>query len=309
MAIISPMTDYLLLYGVVDNGTTLTWTGYGTSSGDLPINDVNEDGNLDIDEDFAGGTDILYTGYTINVGSETYGVFARPGSYFVPYNSAFTDIHLTFPNSGSTSTIVDNAVLANYCFFTGTLISTPDGERAIETLQIDDLVNTADGRAVRVKWVGRQTVRNFAGAPPRLEPVRISAGALGHGLPHSDLTISADHGMVLDGMVINAAALANGSTIRFVPLSDLAETFTWWHVETAAHAIILANGAPSETFIDAAGRAAFDNHAEYLALYGTHRILREMPLTRITAARLLPDVLRTRLGVRDCMAVPETICA
>lgn len=46
-----------------------------------------------------------------------------------------------------------------------------------------------------------------------MAPVGIFAGALGDGLPHSDLTVMADHGMMADDLVINASALAKGSSI------------------------------------------------------------------------------------------------
>lgn len=70
--------------------------------------------------------------------------------------------------------------------------------------------------------------------------------------------------------------------------------------------MILANGAPTETFLDAAGRAAFDNHAEYLNLYGTERIIPEMRAPRIASRRLLPDAIRARLGIVDA---PPTFAA
>jgi hypothetical protein len=44
------------------------------------------------------------------------------------------------------------------CFLAGTLIATPTGEVPVECLNIGDLVLTADGRAVPVKWIGRQTI-------------------------------------------------------------------------------------------------------------------------------------------------------
>ncbi|TDG04992.1 hypothetical protein E2C05_31985, partial [Paracraurococcus ruber] len=50
---------------------------------------------------------------------------------------------------------VDGTVI---CFYPGTRIRTPDGEAAVETLAIGDLVLTADGQARPVRWVGRQTV-------------------------------------------------------------------------------------------------------------------------------------------------------
>ena len=103
--------------------------------------------------------------------------------------------------------------------------------------------------------------------------------------------------MIVDGLVINASTLVNGTTIDWVPLAELPDSFTVYHVETENHDVILANGAPVETFIDYVGRRAFDNHAEYLDLYGSERIIPEMAQPRISTARLLPDALKARLGI------------
>ncbi|MEM9764783.1 MAG: Hint domain-containing protein, partial [Pseudomonadota bacterium] len=98
-----------------------------------------------------------------------------------------------------------------------------------------------------------------------------------------------------DGMVINASALVNGDTIDFVPMAELADSFTVYHVETESHDVILANGAPAETFIDVASRRAFDNYQEYLDLYGHERIIQAQPLPRISSARLVPQAIKARL--------------
>ena len=52
-----------------------------------------------------------------------------------------------------------------------------------------------------------------------------------------------------------------------------------------------------DAFVDAVGRAAFDNYREYVALYGADRPIAEMPQPRITMARHLPQALRARLGM------------
>jgi hypothetical protein len=145
--------------------------------------------------------------------------------------------------------------------------------------------------------MGRQTLCKRRGVPERMEPVRIRAGAISQGVPHSDLTVTADHGMIIDGLVINAGALVNDTTIDFVPHTRLPEQFIVYHVETEAHDVILANGAPAETFIDYAGRRAFDNFQEYVDLYGCERIIPEMDRMRISAQRLVPDAIRARLGI------------
>jgi len=180
------------------------------------------------------------------------------------------------------------------CFLAGSRIATPRGETVVEALEIGDLVLTASGRAVPVAWVGRQTVSRLRHGA-HMQPVRIRAGALGGGLPESDLEVIADHGMVIDGYVINASALVNGDTIAFVPMEELSESFKVYHVETEDHDVIFANGAPAETFIDYLGRRAFDTYGEYLKLYGYERVIPEQPLPRISSARLVPKAITDRL--------------
>ncbi|HEV7455359.1 MAG TPA: Hint domain-containing protein, partial [Roseococcus sp.] len=154
------------------------------------------------------------------------------------------------------------------CFLAGTRIATPDGERLVEDLAIGDLVLTADGWAVPVTWMGRQRVFNHRfGLHEGRAPVCIGAGALGEGLPHTDLFVSANHGMIWEGLVVNAGAMVNGTTIRFVPRDALPAEFTYFHIETEGHEVVLANGAPAETFVDYVTRRHFDNYQEYLDLY------------------------------------------
>ncbi|MCR9272669.1 MULTISPECIES: Hint domain-containing protein [Mameliella] len=179
------------------------------------------------------------------------------------------------------SAFADAGAYEVQCFAGGTRIAVPGGTLPVAELRTGDIVDTADGIPVPVLWIGRQS-----GPPRALQAVRIGAGALGRGLPLRDLVVTGDHGLVLDGTVVNAAALVDGAGIRWIPARDLPARMTWYHVETEAHSVILAEGAPAETFIDFRGRRAFDNFDEYLALYGAERIIREMPLPRISARRL-----------------------
>ena len=208
------------------------------------------------------------------------------GSYFLS-NRSYNDSDMV-PTSSSGSFI--------YCFARGSEISVPNGTTFVEKLKIGDLVETADGRFVSVKWVGRQTVMTRFNPAARRGLVRITSGALGDGLPHRDLTVTADHAMLLDGLLCSAAALINGSTITRVSMAEMGERFTVYHIETDAHDIILANGAATETYIDHASRRVFDNYAEYEALYGEEAEIVELPHPRVTSARQLPVGVRVRLA-------------
>lgn len=182
------------------------------------------------------------------------------------------------------------------CFAAGTEISTAQGNKAVETLEIGDMVAKSGGGYTAVKWIGRQTITSFF-AGQKAQPVCIQAGALGGGLPLNELTVTADHGMIIDDFVINASALVNGDTITFVPLAKLDDRFVVYHVETEEHDVILANGAPTETFVDAVTRRRFDNYQEYIDLYGVERIIPEMDYLRVSAKRLVPNTIKTRLGI------------
>lgn len=187
--------------------------------------------------------------------------------------------------------------LTSFCFLEGTLIMTPDGERPVEDLCIGDMVVTASGNHVPVKWLGVQRHRNTGFISQKYAPVRISAGALGQGLPHSDLCVTAEHGMIIDDLVVNAGALVNHDTITYAPMNEMPERFAYYHVETEAHEEILANGAAAETFIDYLDRRAFDNYQEYLDLYGNERLIPEMKRVRISSQRHLPEPIMRRLNI------------
>jgi hypothetical protein len=194
---------------------------------------------------------------------------------------------------------VPNVVGSSYqlCFLAGTLIATPGGGVAVEHLAIGDLVVTADGRTAPVKWMGVQTVVSWFADPLRSFPVRITAGAFGESLPVRDLFVSPDHALFLDGLLVQAGALVNGTTI--VRETAMPERFTYFHVELDDHALILAECVPAETFLDTVTRRRFDNFADYAARYGdAGPVLAELPVPRIKSARQLPAALREQLAAR-----------
>ncbi|MEL7117664.1 MAG: hypothetical protein AAGP08_19105, partial [Pseudomonadota bacterium] len=62
------------------------------------------------------------------------------------------------------------------------------------------------------------------------------------------------------------------------------------------HDVILANGAASETYLDMPGRRAFDNYQEYIDLNGAEDPIRENPMPRIAAPRLVPSAIRRKVA-------------
>ena len=136
------------------------------------------------------------------------------------------------------------------CFLAGTRIATPRGEVRVERLRRGMVVRTVRRGAAVVRWVGR---RRIAPAGPRAWPVRIAAHAIAPGRPRRDLLLSPDHAVLIDGALIPARDLANGATITRQPVSRA----EYWHVELAAHDLLLAEGVPAESYLDTGNRAAF----------------------------------------------------
>ncbi|MDR6953624.1 hypothetical protein J2X65_002987 [Ancylobacter sp. 3268] len=183
------------------------------------------------------------------------------------------------------------------CFLAGTMIAAPDGEVAIETLRVGDLVLTAGGDARPVRWLARQTVSTVFADPLRVLPIRIAARALGDNLPVRDLFVSADHALEIDGLLVQAGALVNGTTI--VRHAEMPQTFVYYHVELDDHSLILAEGVPAETFVDNVSRRRFDNYAEFEGLYSTERQgTGEIDLPRVKSARQLPASIRAGIAAQ-----------
>lgn len=272
------------LNGATNETGTLTGGGADSIS---PGNPVSDDGG------FVG---LYYGQYTGGSGEPYLIVQVNSTTYNVYSAQTVEEVGNDLPTIVKTGSDIDTQDPFIVCFAAGTLIGVPGGERRVEDLRIGDLIKTAGNATVAVKWIGRRKMMKLFTPADRLRPVRVRRGALGNGLPHTDLLLTADHALILDGLAINASALVNGSSITFEPLDSLPDQFTYYHVETEGHEVILANGAPAETYIDYVARSAFNNYAEYLELYGEDKVITEMAIPRISASRMVPECVRARLA-------------
>lgn len=147
------------------------------------------------------------------------------------------------------STIVNDDGAPCYC--PGTLIATEHGQRAIETLRVGDRVLTVDGGPETIQWIG---VRRYGGRFIRdnhlMLPVTFLAGSLDDGIPSEALTVSPGHAMWIDGALVPAWRVVNDKTII---QANVVDEVTYIHLELGRHALLLANGAAAESFINEAG--------------------------------------------------------
>ncbi|WP_311785198.1 Hint domain-containing protein [Ferirhizobium litorale] len=154
------------------------------------------------------------------------------------------------------------------CFLRGTAIRTPQGETPIENLQIGDLVETVNGSAQPVRWIGRRTYKRSGPSwHESMLPVRIARHAIDDQTPHRDLYLSPYHALLVDGVLVRVKDLVNGVTVA-PALPDDRSSIEYFHLVLDTHEIILAEGAPAETFrIADNNHESFDNFVEFERLY------------------------------------------
>ena len=150
--------------------------------------------------------------------------------------------------------------LANVCYAAGTSILTTRGEKPVEQLLPGDVAITLVGdrrESKPILWIGRRRVGIAAHPHPETAaPIRILRNAFAADVPHRDLLVSPEHGILADNKLICARQLVNGTTIR--QDTSLA-TVEYFHVELASHAILLAEGLPAESYLDTGNRGFFAN--------------------------------------------------
>lgn len=168
------------------------------------------------------------------------------------------DNSLTIQNGGSAvaGDVLTTDRTGVTCYATGTLITTPDGPRPVESLKVGDLVMTLDNGAKPVLWIGRRklTARDLD-KKPNLRPIRIAAGALGRGLPRRDLIVSPQHRIMVESRIVERmfgtrqilAAASAFLALKGVSQIEDAEAVEYIHFLCDQHEIVFAEGLASES--------------------------------------------------------------
>jgi len=142
------------------------------------------------------------------------------------------------------------------CFCRGTLIRTPAGDVPVETLSIGHMVVTAAGAIRPVTWIGTGQVLATRGRRNAATPVIIRKNALADNVPHRDLRVTKGHSLYLEGVLIPVEFLVNHRSILW---DDRAQEVAIYHVELETHDVLIANGAPAESYRDDGNRWLFRN--------------------------------------------------
>ena len=155
--------------------------------------------------------------------------------------------------AGTGAAIYGNSIL---CFGAGTHIATPKGEVPVEQLAVNDVVLTSDGSMQPIIWIGTGRVMVPPGRRSAATPVIVRKSALASNVPHRDLHLTKGHSLCIDDVLIPVEFLVNHRSIVW---DDEAREITIYHIELARHAVLLAEGAPAESYRDDGNRWLFEN--------------------------------------------------
>jgi Hint domain len=86
--------------------------------------------------------------------------------------------------------------------------------------------------------------------------VIVRKGALADNVPHHDLRVTKAHSLYIDGVLIPVEFLVNHRSILW---DDHAQEVRLYHIELETHDVLLANGAPAESYRDDGNRWLFQN--------------------------------------------------
>ena len=142
------------------------------------------------------------------------------------------------------------------CFLRGTFIATPSGQVPVEQVKAGDFVLTHSGKARPIVWIGEGRVLATRARRTAATPVIVRKGALADNVPHRDLRLTKGHGLWFDGVLIPVEFLVNHRSILW---DDRAQEVHLFHIELETHDVLLANGAPAESYRDDGNRWLFRN--------------------------------------------------
>uniref|UniRef100_UPI002896AFB3 Hint domain-containing protein n=1 Tax=Paracoccus sp. TaxID=267 RepID=UPI002896AFB3 len=142
------------------------------------------------------------------------------------------------------------------CFSADALITTTTGPRPAGKLEVGDMVLTRDNGPQPIRWIAKRLLTKAELlAAPSLRPIRIHKGALGAGIPSTDLVVSPEHRMLARSAIAQRmfgayevlAAARHLLPLEGVEVAQDLDEVTYVHFMFEAHEIVWANDAETES--------------------------------------------------------------
>jgi hypothetical protein len=150
----------------------------------------------------------------------------------------------------------DRTLVAPRCFLAGTYIRTDHGEVPVERLSVGNAAQTFRGEMRRIVWIGSGRVLITRGRRNAATPVIVRKDALADNVPYRDLHITKGHALYIDDVLIPVEFLVNHRSIIW---DNQPREVELYHIGLATHDVLLANGAPAESYRDDGSDWLFQN--------------------------------------------------
>lgn len=154
------------------------------------------------------------------------------------------------------------------CFLAGSMINTSDGLIAVEDIKVGDSVVCYNGEQQEnraVIWTGYNTavVNRTLPEDEANYPIRVLKNAITDNVPSKDLLITPEHCILIDNQFIPVRMLVNNSTIFY---DHSITEYTYYHIETEIHSVIMADGILTESYLDTGNRASFKSNGNIVSI-------------------------------------------
>ncbi|GBR60939.1 hypothetical protein AA18889_2543 [Acetobacter senegalensis DSM 18889] len=303
---------------VVGNGGSLVLDGVSSNTpGQIQFSGGN--GTIEV----GAGTNLTIIQYITNIsvndtivldGTIADGVTYKDGVYTLTDNGqpiqGTASFQLPAANEGSTFKVTNvdgktylNAETVVVCFLAGSMIRTSEGDVAVEDIQIGDQLVTFDWKHNKevtrpVVWVGKAHAKVRAGLPDDEAgyPVRVLKDAVADGVPYKDMLITAEHCLFFEGKFVPVRMLVNGVSIFY---DKSITSYDYYHVETEQHAVIMADGMLTESYLDTGNRRAFRQEGKVATLRGAVQSWAEDAGAPLCVDRAFVEPLFHKLEARE----------
>lgn len=151
---------------------------------------------------------------------------------------------------------IGDAASVYVCFCRGAMIETTSGSVPVENLGEGDEVISLLGRSTSIRWVGSACFSSEQlVSSSNNRPVCIPSGALGNGSPTSDLWVSPQHRILVQGHLAETLLGVPKVLVaaKHLDFGDLAKgkkrpaEVEYFHILLDKHDVLIANGAPAES--------------------------------------------------------------
>uniref|UniRef100_UPI000474BB84 Hint domain-containing protein n=1 Tax=Acetobacter ascendens TaxID=481146 RepID=UPI000474BB84 len=197
------------------------------------------------------------------------------------------------------------------CFLSGSMIRTPEGDVAVENLQIGDQVVAFDWKNNKevthpVVWVGKThaTVRAGLLDDEAGYPVRILKDAIAEGVPYKDMLITPEHCLFFEGKFVPARMLVNGVSIFY---DKSITSYDYYHVETEQHSVITSDGMLTESYLDTGNRRSFRQEGSVVTLGGKTRSWEDDAAAPLCVDRAFVEALFRKLECRENSVISREV--